>query len=238
MVELTSLPPEILSIIIVMVAISSEGARDIVKISATCKEFYKLAKQSCVLKVVKFQSFTFTPDYRRHRKPRGLLLQCARYGNLDALSTIGKALVKQDLRFWNMVMSCEEPLCLINRSFIYPLEYARLAVRIFILHATSEDIAKILWPLRDYMMAANPTGGDYRDATREYRSHGTDRALSKMCLYEQRRCGIIAFFTKLAKKQNRAPLNDYLAEVMPPHNATHRIEVIEIFDKLFPKTSD
>nr|GEX17401.1 hypothetical protein [Tanacetum cinerariifolium] len=214
MVELTSLPPEILSIIIVMVAISSEGARDIVKISATCKEFYKVAKQSCVLKVVKFQSFTFTPDYRRHRKPKGLLLQCARYGNLDALSTIGKALVKQDLRFWNMVMSCEDPLCLKNRH------------------------CKDIWPLRDYMMAANPTGGDYRDATREYRSHGTDRALSKMCSYEQTRCGIIAFFTKLAKKQNHAPLNDYLAEMMPPHNATHRIEVIEIFDKLFPKTSD
>nr|GEX74982.1 hypothetical protein [Tanacetum cinerariifolium] len=121
---------EIATRTMIMLKISSEGARDIVKISATS-----------------------------HRKPRGLLSQCARYGNLDALSTIGKALVKQDLRFWNMVMSCEDPLCLINRSFIYPLEYARLAVRIFILHATSEDIAKILWPLRDYMMAANPQAG-------------------------------------------------------------------------------
>ncbi|PWA40751.1 F-box domain, cyclin-like protein [Artemisia annua] len=231
MAELTSLPPEILSIILVMVAISSEGAKDIVKISATCKEFYKLAKQSCVLKVVKFQSFTFTPNYRRHRNPRGLLLQCARYGNLDALCIIGKALVKRDSRFWDMVLFCEDPVCEINGSLINPLEYARLVVKIFIRYGRCEDISKILWPLRDYMMAANAE-------LAEYRALGTCRALSKMCSYEQRRFGIIAFFTKLAKKLNRAPLNDYLAEVMPPHNAAHRIEVIKIFDKLFPATSD
>ncbi|GJW76277.1 retrovirus-related pol polyprotein from transposon TNT 1-94 [Tanacetum coccineum] len=90
----------------------------------------------------------------------------------------------------------------------------------------------IFWPLRDYMIVANPTSGDYCAATREYNAHGTSRALTNMCSYEQNRCGIIAFFTKLSKKLNSALLNDYLVEVMPAYNATHHIKVIKIFNKL------
>ncbi|PWA84642.1 pentatricopeptide repeat protein [Artemisia annua] len=127
MVEITNLPVDILTLIMVIVATSTNnGARDIAWIFATCKEFKKLAKQASVLKILKFPGSNCTLDYRftdikLYADARNLQISKtsflrvsfvgARYRNQVAESSFGKGLLDGDTYCWTLIFLNINPAC-------------------------------------------------------------------------------------------------------------------------------
>ncbi|KAI3759869.1 hypothetical protein L1987_50253 [Smallanthus sonchifolius] len=228
MVEMTDLPFDILKLIIVMVATSADGARDIAQI---CKKLKTLSKQACVLKVVNFQGLAFFDDCRMHHHPDNLLCQCARFGNQAAESILGKAFLNNDTWFWNMILANNQPALNENGSSSRPLQHPRL-VRSFILHGSSKDIAKMCHSLCSYMKRF--VGYE------AVRAHGMVGAITSLCSYEHKRFRIIACLgcatENFRSDPSFPPLDNLVAMIMPPHDVVLREEVLVIFDNLFPST--
>nr|GEV98668.1 hypothetical protein [Tanacetum cinerariifolium] len=198
MVAITRLPVEILTMIMVIVASSANGARDLAWISATCKEFKKVAKEMSVLKLLNFQdsTSTCTLDYRKHRHPKDILFLCARYGNQIAESCFGKGLLDGDNWCWLMIFLNSNPIHDEFGSIICgPLWHPRL-VKSFIRHGSHQHLSRIFFPLRRYMIS--------NSILKEIDPYGSPLELLDMCVYEQTRSDIIAYNTQLAKRTGRA----------------------------------
>ncbi|KAL4557893.1 hypothetical protein LXL04_036087 [Taraxacum kok-saghyz] len=223
-VNLANFHPDILNIILVLVATSSDGARDLTRLAATCKTLLEQAKELDILKAVNFQSFTFTSeDFKKHRNRKGLLCVCARAGNLGARSMLGKAILVQDPWFLGMIYGDS---LLPFHWHIEPNEalYHRDLVRTFILHATPKDVASMCHQLVSYVITY---AGSY--AARE---HGIIFAIHEMCSYNVARLRA----TRIRQNQLEHGSFSRLLIWLDPPNAEpfNRDEVIFLFDKLFP----
>ncbi|KAJ0455747.1 hypothetical protein HanIR_Chr15g0754631 [Helianthus annuus] len=70
MVYFTQLPIEVVELIIIMLAISSNGVREIANISATCQLFKKITERAHILREVNFHRLTLTENFSMHRHPK------------------------------------------------------------------------------------------------------------------------------------------------------------------------
>ncbi|PWA93952.1 F-box domain, cyclin-like protein [Artemisia annua] len=228
MVGILSLPVDILTMIMVIVATSGNGARDLAWISATCKDFKEVAKQASVLKMLNFRDSisTCTLDYRKHRHPKDILFLCARYGNQIAESSFGKGILDGDYWCWLMTFLNSNPVRDESGSIICgPLWHPRL-VRSFILHGRCQHISKIFVPLHRYIVS--------NSILKETRPYCAPSEIMDMCQYEQTRADILSYITQYAKSTGR-PIEDFMVEPNKrPTSLAHRENVIAVFDLLFP----
>ena len=126
-----------------------------------------------------------------------------------------------DLAFQHMILSNDQPSRDENGSYVSgPLQHPRL-VRSFIRLASSKEISNLVFfALCDYIFQF--AGFEKSNA------HGMYIAVRDMFLYELRT------FSEATEWLRDPSPNNFLAQVMPPHDAAHREEVIVIFDQLFP----
>ncbi|PWA51167.1 F-box domain, cyclin-like protein [Artemisia annua] len=217
---MTGLPSDILNLILMLLAASTNGARDLVRVSKTCKKLKEHAEQACVLRVVSFHGLT--DDYRKHLHYRDIIFQCARVGNQAAECILGKAFLT-DFAFRYMISSNDQPTRDENGSYVGgPLQHPRL-VRSFIRLASSKDINNLIF------IAFNGYILQYAGFEKS-NAHGMFNAVRNMFLYE-----LIRLCEPTRWLEDPSP-NNFVAQVMPPHDVAHREEVIVIFDKLFPLT--
>ncbi|KAL4557891.1 hypothetical protein LXL04_036085 [Taraxacum kok-saghyz] len=225
MAHMSQLHFDILNVIMVMVATSSGGARDVARAAASCTMLLEQARSLDVLKVVNFQRLTFTIyDFVMHRHPNDLICMCAVAGNQAAQSILGKALLYHDLWFWRMVFED-------NKQAYYGIINANEAlhhhnlVRTFILKASSEDIVAMRSYLVDYVI----TYAGYNAA----HEHCIIYTIYNMCSYEAaklkvRRTGINYVYLTFGS------FSSVLVRLQPPNEELYRENVVTLFDKLFP----
>ncbi|PWA73364.1 F-box domain, cyclin-like protein [Artemisia annua] len=217
---MTGLPSDILNLILILLASSTNGARDLLRVSKTCKILKELAGKTSVLRAVSFQGLT--DDYRKHLHPRDIIFQCARVGNQSAECILGKAFLT-DVAFRHMISSNDQPTRDENGSYVGgPLQHPRL-VRSFIRLASSKDINNLIFTAFNRYIHQF-SGFEKANAL------GMFVAVRNMFLYELTWfCGANGWL------ENPSP-NNFVAQVMPPNVVAHREGVIVIFDKLFPLT--
>nr|XP_043626814.1 uncharacterized protein LOC122598284 [Erigeron canadensis]XP_043626815.1 uncharacterized protein LOC122598284 [Erigeron canadensis] len=151
MAHIFDLPDEILSTVMILLAMSCTGAVDLARLSATCKRFLNLATQPLVLEVVNFDEVPVC-SYERHHHINDLLCLCARVGNRDAELMLAKALLNIDFFFWDMIMEQGRPHLVENPSGIGLLCHVRL-VRTFIDFASDNHIVCMRMPLFRYIIS-------------------------------------------------------------------------------------
>ncbi|CAI9301529.1 unnamed protein product [Lactuca saligna] len=223
MVHITQLPPELLNVILVLVAMSSDGAGDLARAALSCNALKNHAKESVVLKAVNFQRLTSnTEDFRKHRNRKGLLCLCARAGNQSAQAMMGKALLVQDPWFWGMIFGDSLLVHYWNVAPSEVLHHIDL-VRSFILHASSLDVAAMCQALVNYVI----TYAGYKAA----RESGIVCAIYDMCSYK-------VSTVRAGRLRNNQFTISSVASVWvrsePPRDKEfNRDTVITFFDELF-----
>ncbi|GJX46773.1 hypothetical protein Tco_0271963 [Tanacetum coccineum] len=170
MKEMTELPYDILNLIFILLATSTNGARALVRISKTCRKLKEHAGQTSVLRVVGFQGLT--DDYHKHLHPRDLIFQCARVGNQAAECILGKAFLS-DSAFLHILSSNDQPTRdAYGLNVNGPIQHPRL-VRSFIRLASSKDITTtIITALNRYLLSLA--------GSEKYNAHGMYRAVRDM----------------------------------------------------------
>ncbi|KAI3677589.1 hypothetical protein L6452_36855 [Arctium lappa] len=226
MAQMMDLPFDLLHAILIILVMSSDGARDLARVSATCKTLMKVARQSDLLRVVNLKRLSLTYDYKMHHHRDDVLCLCAQAGNLVAETILGKALLTRDIWFWNMIYDNDQsPLIPFNGV----LRHEKF-VRSFIRYASSEDVAKMRVPLLYY-------GYTFAGEDRA-RSSGMICAINRMCSYEILRFRVLSNASYPAENARNnvtfRALKNLLAEMTPPPTLTHRDRVLRIFDRLFP----
>ncbi|GKA60627.1 high mobility group box domain-containing protein, partial [Tanacetum coccineum] len=184
MKEMTELPFDILNLIFILLATSTNGARDLVRISKTCKMLNEHAEQTSLLRVVSFQGLT--DDYIKHLHPRDLIFRCAQVGNQGAECILGKVFLT-DLAYRHTISSNDQPTRDENGSY-------------FLSFVGFE----------------------------KYNAIGMFGAVRNMFSYKLKR------FDDTTECLGSPSPNNFLAQVMPPHDAAHREAVIVKLDSLFP----
>ncbi|KAI3507350.1 hypothetical protein L1887_22327 [Cichorium endivia] len=92
MAHITDLHLDILNVIVVLIATSDDGARDLARAGATCKMLMEQVLDPRVLRVVNFQRMTNTNEFTMHHHVHDLLCICAISGNSAAQSILGKTM--------------------------------------------------------------------------------------------------------------------------------------------------
>ncbi|KAL7582632.1 hypothetical protein Lser_V15G42761 [Lactuca serriola] len=224
MAHITDLPLHILDVILVAIAMSSDGARDLARVGAVCNMLLTETRQLVVLKVVNFQRLTFTAiDYMMHHHEKDLLCMSARAGNRAARSIVGKALLVNDLWFWGMILLDYQRACCGCIKPFEALDHQSL-VRTFILHATSKDIATTCHQLLNYVVSHV----GYNVA----RENGLVSAIFNMCSFETRRLVLC----NIGIHETFSSVDCLVVRVQPPYEASYREAVVIAFDKLFTLT--
>lgn len=103
MAQLMELPFELLHAILIILVMSSNGPRELARVSATCKKLMKVGRQSDVLRVVNLERLSLMYDYTPHHHRTDILCLCARAGNLVAEAILGKALLTRHIWSWNVI---------------------------------------------------------------------------------------------------------------------------------------
>nr|XP_043611381.1 uncharacterized protein LOC122583009 isoform X3 [Erigeron canadensis] len=93
MAHLHDLPLDLLDLIIVLLAISTDGARDLTRFAATCKQIKIMAERLHIQSIVNLHQLTFTDDYTKHHHPHDLLCECAAAGNREAMSILAMIII-------------------------------------------------------------------------------------------------------------------------------------------------
>ncbi|CAH1445925.1 unnamed protein product [Lactuca virosa] len=229
MANMTDLHLDILNVIVVMIATSSDGARDLARASAVFKNFKTQARKPHILKMVNFQRLTSTTDtLRKHRDRNGLLCMCARAGNQAAESILGKAILLRDSWFFGMIYNDNQQAyygCIASSQVLHHHNL----VRTFILSAPSKEIVV----MRQYLVKYVIAHAGYNAA----RECGLIAAICTLCNTEAARHRA----TRVGSNQNQATNSsfiDILALLEPPPEAMFRDTVVILFDKLFPSARD
>ncbi|KAI3759865.1 hypothetical protein L1987_50249 [Smallanthus sonchifolius] len=150
MAYLAQLPFDILDLIIIMLAISTNGAREIAHISATCKLFRNLAQRTHVLRKVNFSCLTYIGDFTKHHHRKDLLCLCTQLGHQAAKSLFAKALLYNDRWFRQMVAETNQEAFGSRVLYSGLLDYHSI-VRSFIRHGSCTDILVMHGPLLNYV---------------------------------------------------------------------------------------
>ncbi|KAI3805744.1 hypothetical protein L1987_21629 [Smallanthus sonchifolius] len=203
-----------------MLAISTNGARKVANISATCKLFKDLAGRAHILREVNFQCLTLTEDFTRHHHQKDLLCVCTQVGHRAATSILAKAILYDDRWFRQMIVETNLD------AFDFRLPYNELLnchsiVRSFIRHGSCTEIVKMHDHLLNYVISFV----GYMVALR----FGILDAIDEMCAEMGRRIPehnarilLITWTTKLSLR------------VLKTEVRGDRNKVLVIFDKLFP----
>ncbi|KAI3750493.1 hypothetical protein L2E82_21132 [Cichorium intybus] len=227
MAHMTQLPPELVNLILILLATSNDGARDLARASATCKMLRDHAEKSPVLRVVNFQKLTFTTyDYLWHHHTKDLLFRCARVGHQAAQSILGKALLLNDPWFWSMIFGDNQRAYHRIIPSCEALHHHNL-VRTFILNAASRDIAVMSQQLVNYVITY---AGYYAP-----RENGLIFAISDLCNFE------LARLTTRRIGSNQVHYRSFKSSLIwlePPYESLYRDTVVMLFDKLFPSARD
>ncbi|KAJ0878713.1 hypothetical protein HanRHA438_Chr10g0442961 [Helianthus annuus] len=152
MVYFTQLPIEVVELIIIMLAISSNGVREIANISATCQLFKKITERAHILREVNFRCLTFTENFSMHRHPKDLLCVCTQVGNQAAKNIFAKALLYNDEWFKQLIVVSNQDALHSRVSYSGLVDYHSI-VRSFILHGSNADLVKMYDHLVNYVLS-------------------------------------------------------------------------------------
>ncbi|KAD6120359.1 hypothetical protein E3N88_11630 [Mikania micrantha] len=218
--KLTNILLGILDVIIIMLAVSTNGAREIAHISATCKLFRSLAERAHVLREINFRCLAYTEDFTLHHHPKDLLCVCTQIGHLSAKSIFAKALLFNDRWFKQMIADSNQEALDLRVSYSELLDYHSV-VRTFIRHGNVVDIIKMYDPLLNYVTSfvgfkvARKFG--MLDAIKSMCSEMTKRVREHRSR-SRRLTGTATIYPSLLNYQVRGD----------------RKKVLDIFDKMFP----
>ncbi|KAI7733105.1 hypothetical protein M8C21_010383 [Ambrosia artemisiifolia] len=220
MVSFTQLPIEVVDLIIIMLAISTNGAREIATISATCKLFKNLAERAHVLREVNFRCLALTEDFSMHHHPKDLLCVCTQIGNQAAKNIFAKALLYDDWWFKQLIVESNQEALDLRVSYSGLLDYHSI-VRSFIRHGSCADMVKMYEYLLNYVISFV----GYKVASR----FGILDAIYTMCFE----------MFKIIKEHHRRSLGsprdpDVYTTKLNYQVREERKKVIVIFDQLFP----
>ncbi|KAF5764625.1 hypothetical protein HanPI659440_Chr15g0595391 [Helianthus annuus] len=219
MVYFTQLPIEVVELIIIMLAISSNGVREIANISATCQLFKKITERAHILREVNFHRLTLTENFSMHRHPKDLLCVCTQVGNQAAKNIFAKALLYNDEWFKQLIVVSNQDALHSRVSYSGLLDYHSI-VRSFILHGSYADLVKMYDHLVNYVLSFV----GYKVARR----FGILDAIYIMC----------SEMAKLLQEHRRRCLPPVQSTTIPAKQSyqvrEERKKVLVIFDQLFP----
>ncbi|XP_076890952.1 uncharacterized protein LOC143542190 [Bidens hawaiensis] len=220
MVYFIQLPIEVLELILMLLAVSPNGAKEIATISSTCKLFKQLAAGIHILREINFRCLSSIEDFSMHHHPRDLICVCAQMGNMAARTIFAKALLYNDAWFKQMIaVSNQEAL---DNMVLYHelLDYHSL-IKSFIRYASYGDLIKMQGHLLNYVTSFV----GFKVANR----FGILNAIHDMC-YEMSRVLQLHYATSLHLTGS--------ATVLPAayryHMRDERKKLVDLFDKVFP----
>ncbi|KAL8224686.1 hypothetical protein R6Q57_017243 [Mikania cordata] len=220
MANFTQLPCEVLDMIIIMLAVSTNGAREIAHISATCKLFRSLAERAHVLREINFRCLAYTEDFTLHHHPKDLLCVCTQIGHLAAKSIFAKALLFNDGWFKQMIADSNQEALDLRVSYSELLDYHSV-VRTFIRHGNVVDIIKMYDPLLNYVTSFV--------GFKVARNFGMLDAIKSMCSEMSKR--VREHRSRTRRLTGTATIYPTLLNYQVRGD---RKKVLDIFDKMFP----
>ncbi|KAK1412408.1 hypothetical protein QVD17_33637 [Tagetes erecta] len=220
MVCFMQLPFHVVDLIITLLAISSNGAREIVHVSATCKILKYVTERAHILRKVNFQCLAYTEDFTKHHHPKDLLLVCTQAGNVAAKLIFAKALLYNDRWFRQMIEYSNQEAYDVRLPHKGLLDY-RSIVRSFIERGSCTDIIRMRYHLVNYVIRY----AGYNVADR----FGILEAIESMCTLMARRIheyGIRSLRLSGTVDMSPSLLNHQVRG--------DRVRVLGMFDALFP----
>nr|XP_043611378.1 uncharacterized protein LOC122583009 isoform X2 [Erigeron canadensis]XP_043611379.1 uncharacterized protein LOC122583009 isoform X2 [Erigeron canadensis]XP_043611380.1 uncharacterized protein LOC122583009 isoform X2 [Erigeron canadensis] len=221
MAHLHDLPLDLLDLIIVLLAISTDGARDLTRFAATCKQIKIMAERLHIQSIVNLHQLTFTDDYTKHHHPHDLLCECAAAGNREAMSILAMAILSGDSWFKHMLEDRNKRSRELKMS-VYGLMHSHTLVRSFIRYGYCTDILKMRRHLLNYVASC----AGYRAAC----AFGILTAVNKMCSEMVHK--INAY--RLSVREYDSFGNNLSLEILNKDLGDDRKKVLVIFDKVFP----
>lgn len=132
-----------------MLAKSSDGAGDLVRLCSTCEYFKILIERPHVLSMVNLHRLTSNFDYTKYHGRNDLILQCALAQNPIAELILGKALLNDQEWFSDMP---GDTWVIGDYTSSSGLLYSHKLVRSFILYGSCEDIINMHYKLIGYVV--------------------------------------------------------------------------------------